>query len=509
MSHRSYFAVVLSGLLLVLAATPSEAAILAVTYDGDVVRIDETSGDNTLVGWSGFDRLNGLTRDGSGRYFAITQEGTIIEINPETGAGTFVLSVPMPSPVHIVRTLAASPSGELYWASGSLYEASPDTLEKYNPATGEVTSIAVLEEVDSGVSVSALTGLTFAEDGRLMGWDQLSWGLMEIDPATAQAVDTGGIGWPTVNIETLAYTLDGDLRGIGGYGRDGSDNLYEIDDRGGALSHVRIGALDIRGMEYETDEGGEDPPPDDPPPFRMPERRPPAQPEVIYNLFLVDCGPCPHCFERPCDPRVNPELDSFLIWDPLRDVVASFSRKTLGLQDKDGPITAAAPLHDWGKQDVFVISLPYADNGAGKAGSVLFFDRSGKTVKRFDGQRAGERFGVMMDVWADEVVVASADRLVRLRRGEVVHEQSWTRGLGSQGGVRVAFTRDMDGDRRPEVMLGMPYVRVGKLNNAGQIQVIGSHNGTILDIQSGRFAGQRLGLSLQPIAQTGRVRPGK
>lgn len=499
---RFRFVTVIFILLLMFNFPSLQAEILAVTYNGDVIGIDETSGDNSLIGYSGFDRLNALTRDASGRFYASTSDGTIISINEDTGAGTFVYSIPMPSPVHILRALAVSDTGEFYWASGSLYEVSPDTLEKYDPETGLVTAIAIIENSE-GIAVTGLTGLTFSSDGRLMGWDQLNFGLIEIDPATAVMSRVGpNRGWPTVNIETLAYDLEGALVGIGGYARDGSDNLYEFNASGQPLSHVRIGALDIRGMEYNTDDpDDEEPDPEDPPPFQYPERRHPVEPEIIHNLYLIDCGPCPHCFERPCDPRVHPKQDSFLIWDPLHDQVAKFSRKSLGLTAKDGPINAAAPLQTFRNKNVYVISLPYADTRASQTGSVVFFDQRGKIIKRIDGRRKGEHFGLVMDVWSDEVAIASNDRLIRMRRGKIIFERPWSQKMQAQRGIRIAFTRDMDGDQRPEIMYGAPYARIDKVENAGMIQVIGSHKGKVLDTQYGRYVGQRLGLKLQPIKQ--------
>lgn len=486
------------GFAVLLLSASVRSAALAVTYAGELVRIDEETGEAIAIGPTGFRNLNGLTRDASGHLYAIMQEGTIIEINRETGAGTFVIALPLPSPVHIVRAIAASADGELYYAHGSLYEWSEDMLAKFDPVSRSVTNIDILR-VPGRTSVAGVTGLTFAPDGRLIGWDQTYYGLIEIDVSNASVTQIGPrLGAPGANIETVAYAEDGSLHGIGGYALSGRDNYFDFDSRGVPTSHVSIGPLDIRGMVFQFTGDDEEPAPPDPSLVRLPERLPP-QPELIHNLYLVDCGPCPQCLERPCDPRVNPDLDSFLIWDPPRGLARSFSRKVLGLKPEDGPITAAAPLYGIEKQPLFIAALPYANTGGKDAGMIILFRGDGRILKRIHGQVSGERLGQSIEVWRDETVIASRRRLLRLQGTKVSLEQPLDPELRADRAVRVAFTRDIEGDNRPEILLGTPQAAVGGMPRAGRIAVIGSSRGQTLDVQYGRVAGQQLGQSLQPI----------
>lgn len=507
MPHESRSAIFLAFVAALLVSAAAHAAVLAVTYAGDLVSIDEATGEATVIGPTGFDKLNGLTRDSSGQLYAVTQGGTIVEVNPETGAGTFVVALPLPSAVHIVRALAVSEAGELYFAHGSLYELSEDTLAKYDLANRSMSSIDVLR-VTGGISVSGLTGLTFASDGRLIGWDQAYYGLVEIDPSTATVTRLGpALGPPGANIETVAYAEDGSLHGIGGFSPSGQDNYFDFDARGVPTSRVSIGPLDIRGMELRvTADGDEEPSPPTPPYARLPERSPPPRQIMPHNLYLIDCGPCPQCWDRPCDPRVNPDLGHFLVWDPLRKLAQSFSREQLGLKAGDGPIAAAAPSYGIDGRLLFVASLPRADSRGRDAGAVILFSGDGRIVKRIDGRAAKERLGQSMDVWQDEIVVASTRRLIRLRGEKVALEKSLARALRADREIRVAFTSDMDGDGRPEILLGTPQAAVGATPRAGRVEVIGSRHGQTLDVQYGRFAGQQLGRTLQPMRYLPRQR---
>lgn len=482
-----------------LICAPAHAAVLAVTYGGDLLEIDESTGVATSIGPTGFSNLNGLARDASGRLYAVTQDGRIIELDPDTGSGTLVAALPLPSPVHIVRAIAVSLTGELYFAHGSLHEASDDTLARFDLARRSTTTIDILR-VTGESPVTGLTGLAFAADGRLIGWDQALYGLIEIDPATAVATRRGPrLGPPGANIETLAYADDGTLHGIGGFATAGRDHYFDFDAPGVPTSHVSVGPYDIRGMEFRAPESGEDPPDPDPTAVQQPGRRPP-HPPLLSNLYLVDCGPCPQCLERPCDPRVNPDRGAFLIWDPLRKVAQGFTRKELGLLPEDGPIAAAAPLYGVGGQPLFVIAAPLADKGGRNAGAIVIVERNGRVLRRLDGQVPGERLGLSMDVRQGEIVVVSQRRLLRLRGVQTILDKPLASELRADRGVVVAFTNDVDGDRQPEILLGTPQAAAGAMARAGRIEVLGSSRGQTIDVQYGHYAGQQLGRSLRTIA---------
>lgn len=239
-----------------------------------------------------------------------------------------------------------------------------------------------------------------------------------------------------------------------------------------------------------------DPPPDVPVP-----------PERFFQdaINLLDCASCPACFGKACDPRVNVGYDVFWILELKPDsatdpAMVSFRYSQLGLKHRDGPLKAAAPLDGWDNKSMYVASAPYADSKHADAGAIFFFDRSGKKIARITGVVRGERLGSDMDVRGNEVVVASTLRILRLDRGEVVFDMDLELSTAEQRDVQVAFTQDIDGDRKPEILLGLPYTDAGKLSEAGQIRVLGSREGEILHVMHGQKAGQHLGLVLQAIA---------
>jgi len=197
---------------------------------------------------------------------------------------------------------------------------------------------------------------------------------------------------------------------------------------------------------------------------------------------------------------VNPEFDMFLVLELAAEPVAvSFRYSQLGLEAKDGHLKAAASLEGWNDQKVFVASAPYADSVGRDAGAVLFFNRTGKTFARIDGVTPGEQLGIDMDVRGNEVVVASTRRIVRMDRGQLTFDMDLEESATAQQGIQVAFTQDIDGDRKPEILLGLPHADSGKLSEAGQIRVVGSRQGKVIDVIYGQKSGQHLGQVLQPI----------
>jgi hypothetical protein len=218
-------------------------------------------------------------------------------------------------------------------------------------------------------------------------------------------------------------------------------------------------------------------------------------------LNLVDCHFGPMFLGKFCDPRVNPDFDRFLIVDVEMRHADVFSKAELGLNLDDGPLLAAAPV-TWDGKEVFVASLPNASSKMRDSGAVLFFNKGGQTIARIEGQSPGERLGMDMDVRGHEVVVASSRRLLRISKGKVIQEKPIATKLRPEKAVRAAFTDDVDGDKRPELLLGTPYANAGGLEEAGQIQVIGSASGAIIDTLYGRRRGQRLGTVLQSVTQS-------
>jgi hypothetical protein len=216
-------------------------------------------------------------------------------------------------------------------------------------------------------------------------------------------------------------------------------------------------------------------------------------------LALIDCGPCPACFEKFCDPRVNIDLDRFLIWEREEELARSFSRSKLGLDAADGPLTAAAPVAVRDGTPLYAAALPSASTKWARAGSIVLFDRRHKVVARLDGKAQGEALGRDMDVWGSEIAAVSTRRLLRIDGGKVQFEMPLPKALRAEQEVHVAFTADIDGDKRPEILLGAPRAAAGDIDNAGRVVVIGSKTNQVIDTMYGRVPGQGLGRVLQPL----------
>lgn len=234
--------------------------------------------------------------------------------------------------------------------------------------------------------------------------------------------------------------------------------------------------------------------------FDVPPLLPPLPPvpeREFSSLYLIDCGPCPHCLgaEQPCDPRVNQGLDEFLVWSPGREV-RRFQRSRLGLTPDDGVLAAAAPLLMPDGEGLYVASAPFASRGAPRTGLLLLFDDDGGLVLGISGRDRDERLGRSLDVEGDEAVAASSMRVIRLRGSQIVSEWPIPTQLNAARGVTVAFVDDRDGDRQPELAVGTPFAAVRDLLEAGQIQILGSRTGKVLATYHGIAENQHLGQRL-------------
>ncbi len=228
-----------------LAANGANAALLGVTWDGNVVSIDVLSGAGTLVGLSGFDRLNSLGVDGAGRFVAGRTEVNInstesevlfLDIDPTVGEASQFAATILPGPQSL-RALAFASDGELFLATrpsepGGSSEAFLWRLEKPG-AEGAMV----------GSHGPGLQGLTFANDGTLYGW-HIGVGLVIVDPRTALLTDVNGIVDGTPEIQSIAFGPDGTLYGA-------REALFTIDLASGVRTQIGVGSLgDVRGIAW-------------------------------------------------------------------------------------------------------------------------------------------------------------------------------------------------------------------------------------------------------------------
>jgi hypothetical protein len=225
-------------LFVVIFLSPSvlRAEFLGVNYNennSQVVKIDETTGASTLVGLSGFSRLNSMARNRQGTIYSASSN-KLITINPVTGEGTNI------------ATLSADIRGMGFSAADVLYgikEGRPDYLVTINTGSGAVSLVG-------NTGLWGIQALEFSPAGILYGWDVGSGylssghGLVTIDPATGVSTPVSStIG--TIDVQTLAFGNNSELYGAG------KGAFYSIDVGTGAATLIGTGNyLDLRGIAF-------------------------------------------------------------------------------------------------------------------------------------------------------------------------------------------------------------------------------------------------------------------
>jgi hypothetical protein len=240
MSARWTASLALSLILAVSAPGVARADFLAITWSGETIRINPTSGAWIHVGASGHADLNSMTLDSGGRYVTANKGSSeiphLLHVDPFSGRAT-VFHLPF---LNDIRALALSPSGVLY-ATDADPSGVSDGLYTLDPTVPYGDSS--IRHFVGQTSIAGIQGMTFASDGTLYAWS-VSNGLIVIDPATAQATDVDGLMNSTSAIQTLTFTPEGRLFGAG-------DALFSIDRATGARAQIGSTTLpSVRGMEF-------------------------------------------------------------------------------------------------------------------------------------------------------------------------------------------------------------------------------------------------------------------
>lgn len=473
--------------------------------------INETTGRARVAATSSHCYWNGLAQRGTGDFYATVVECAagsfgsmrLIKVNRATLSAEVIGTLVDDHGNNMcswsissgVRGLAFSPDGNtLYAVVDEMGE--DDTghfghrgtaLYTIDPGTAVATRIGPTNAGGSGVDY--VIALTFAAqqggEPKLYGFIDVGR-LVEIDTRTGAGRRIGEpLGAP--EFESLTSLPDRTSYQLLGVSRG---RLYKIDATTGdyyeairfpgaialpsgiyAIQYVR-GSLAIAGSEVHTG------------------------PLWLHrNLFLADCWGCVNCFPlgRICDPRVNKARDRFFVLDPGPEGPAVFSRRALGLTEKDGVLQAAAPLAD-GKQTLYIATAPLADRTHRNSGSVLIFDRSGKMISRVDGQAADERLGTDMDVKGGSAAVVSNREMLRFRRGELIARLRLDKEMKAGRGIFVRFVPDADGDGQAEIELTAPYAPALKAaGKRGVIQVVGSKSGAVIKTVEGTSPNSNIG----------------
>ncbi len=228
-----------------LAGTAAaQGPLYGVDFNGRFYQINTTTGAASLVGNTGFTRLNSAAMNSTGDiYITRTRDTTnptdfnqLIKVNIATGAGTLVWDW---ATLHDLRGLAFA-DGDILYALQDVGLA--DSLVRIDLATGVVTDIGPTGRTD-------LQGLTAAPGGLLyaVGVTAPSQ-IFSINPATGAATLIGGsLGNDNQAVEfnsgTTAWT--------------GRANLVSVNLLTGTSSIIGpMGITDLRGMAGFRPTGG-------------------------------------------------------------------------------------------------------------------------------------------------------------------------------------------------------------------------------------------------------------
>jgi hypothetical protein len=233
-----------TNLLLALAFTlvsaGARADFIAVTWEGQAVRLDQTTAAATTIGPCGFVDLNSLARLSDGQLVAASKSGAvtarILKVDPVTGDAD-MLHFPF---LNDIRALAVSPSGVLY-AIDSNASGTQNTL--YWLDLSVPVGDSSIKHFVGQTTIAGIQGMEFAPDGSLYAWS-VTHGLVLIDAATGSTTDVNGAIDGSSIVQTLAFAPDGTL--FGAY-----EFLYRIDLMTGQTTQVGGPTnASIRGFEF-------------------------------------------------------------------------------------------------------------------------------------------------------------------------------------------------------------------------------------------------------------------
>lgn len=171
--------------LAALSATAAHAqtSLYGLTYDGQLLMIDTSTGHGTFVANTGLPSCDAMAADALGRLFAIASNDLLYRIDPVHGCATYVGDV---SGVEYVEDLAFSPTGILFGAGSTDADVGAEVLIIIDTLSAQSSIVGPFVAADD---VDAMGWRT--ADGIIYGSDLNSERWLSINPATGQAVDLG------------------------------------------------------------------------------------------------------------------------------------------------------------------------------------------------------------------------------------------------------------------------------------------------------------------------------
>ena len=218
-------------------ATPSVAQdVIGVGWSGEVYEIDLATGSSSVLGSSGYSKLNAMAKSPDGTMYAMS-DGELLSIDPVTGLASFVASTTLNS----VRGLAFDSAGTLYAAENPNATAiDEDILYTIDVGTGATTYIGATGFF--GIQGMSFSGnVLYAFDiGNGSGFGD---GLITIDPATAVATDVNSaVGGSGSEAQCLFTDNAGNLFCAAG-------ELFSVNKTTGVITLIGGGGFSVRGAE--------------------------------------------------------------------------------------------------------------------------------------------------------------------------------------------------------------------------------------------------------------------
>lgn len=219
--------------------------LLAVTWDGQCVRIDAATGTATVIGPTGRSGLNSLAVTPDGGFITANDANygpsRLWRIDPVLGTTT-QLHIPF---LNSIRALAHGDDDQFY-AIDNLNGSTASRLYRLDLSApqGSTTVRTLLAQMTFEGSNIALQSLAVSPEGELFAW-RSTQGLVRINAVTGAITDVDGQWGNPEDIQTLAFTPDGRLFGM-------RHALFELDRETGRPTQIGPGfsGLDIRGAEF-------------------------------------------------------------------------------------------------------------------------------------------------------------------------------------------------------------------------------------------------------------------
>lgn len=229
------------------AAMPARGDVLGISFDGTLVNVNPSTGATSNPRSTGLNQTVGIAFSPTGTLYTITAFGaatnpnSLFTLNPVTGAATLV--GPTTGANLAEGDLAFSPGGKLYALSSFLPAQMSRQLVTINPATG---AAVIVGTVNSGDSAPDFSAIAFTPTGTMYVFENTTNGLvpgtggnlLTINPTNAATINSVALSQNLGGVEGMYYdSITGNL--IVADGSTGAaDELFSLNPTTGVLSPI-------------------------------------------------------------------------------------------------------------------------------------------------------------------------------------------------------------------------------------------------------------------------------